>query len=82
MVNRSLLPPEREALSIAASPSAWRALEHPRFTKRPPALDWGAARAIHDPAQAPWRLVRPLLLVLEAAAVKAQADRPSQEDEQ
>lgn len=83
VLHRPLLPAETEALSIAGSPAAWRTPAHPRFKSQTVALDWPAARALHNPAMAPWSLVRPLLLTLEAAAGSAKADegeRRSEED--
>jgi len=56
--------------------------EHPRLTDQPK-LNWPACSAIHDPMQAPWSQVRPMLSAIEAGARKAAKDREdrSQEEE-
>lgn len=82
VVNRPRHPAEREAWAIAGSRGAWRALEHPRWKDRPPALDWPAARQLHNPVFAPWDQVRPLLLALEAAAGEGAKERQTDEDPQ
>jgi hypothetical protein len=74
-----LLASEREALAIIACGGAWRPPAHPRLKDRSPSLEWSAVRNIHDPAVAPWTEVRPLLVVVEAAARRARAEEEAPE---
>lgn len=49
-------------------------MPHPRFSKWPPLLDWGAARSAADLAGLSWSQVRPVLMAIEAGALEGHRD--------